>query len=42
MKLEEIATVLVVPLSTVKTRLHRGLKGLRQLLEKKSGIGTQL
>src|SRR5215471_2377974 len=42
MKLEEISTVLVVPLSTVKTRLHRGLKGLRQLLEKKSGIGMQL
>ena len=42
MKLEEIATVLGIPLSTVKTRLHRGLKGLRQLLEKKSGIGMQL
>lgn len=42
MKLEEIATVLAVPLSTVKTRLHRGLKGLRRLLEKKSEIGAQL
>jgi len=42
MKLEEIAAVLVVPLSTVKTRLHRGLKGLRQLLGEKFEIGTQL
>jgi len=42
MKLEEIATVLAVPLSTVKSRLHRGLKGLRRLLEKKSEIGAQL
>jgi RNA polymerase sigma-70 factor (ECF subfamily) len=42
MKLEEIATVLVVPLSTVKTRLHRGLKGLRQVLGKKLEIGTQI
>jgi len=42
MKLEEIAEVLVVPLSTVKTRVHRGLKGLRQLLAKKFQIGTQL
>src|SRR5215468_9883271 len=42
MKLEEIAAVLMVPLSTVKTRLHRGLKGLRQVLEKKLEMGTQL
>ena len=42
MKLEEIATVLVVPLSTVKTRLHRGLKSLRQLLGKNLGLGIQL
>lgn len=41
MKLEEIATVLAVPLSTVKTRLHRGLKGLRQLLGRKFEIGIQ-
>lgn len=40
MKLEEIAVVLAVPLGTVKTRLHRALKGLRRSLEAKSGIGT--
>ena len=40
MKLEEIAAVLVVPLSTVKTRLHRGLKGLRQLLGKRFEMGS--
>lgn len=33
MKLEEIAEVLDVPLSTVKTRLRRALVGLRGLLE---------
>ncbi len=33
MKLEEIAGVLELPLSTVKTRLRRGLEGLRQVLE---------
>jgi RNA polymerase sigma-70 factor (ECF subfamily) len=33
MKLEEIATVLDAPLSTVKTRLRRGLEGLRHKLE---------
>src|SRR5215471_15664028 len=42
MKLDEIAAVLMVPLSTVKTRLHRGLKGLRQVLGKKLKMGTQL
>ena len=33
MKLEEIAEVLDIPLSTVKTRLRRALEGLRGLLE---------
>ena len=33
MKLEEIAEVLAAPLSTVKTRLRRGLEGLRRNLE---------
>lgn len=33
MKLEEISKVLNQPLSTVKTRLRRGLDGLRQVLE---------
>jgi len=40
MTLEEIAEVLVMPLGTVKTRLHRALKGLRRSLEAKSGTGT--
>lgn len=35
MKLEEIAAVLALPLGTVKTRLHRALKHLRQTLEQK-------
>lgn len=33
MKLEEIADVLEMPLSTVKTRLRRGLEGFRQGLQ---------
>jgi len=33
MKLEEIATVLDAPLSTVKSRLHRSLDQLRSMLE---------
>jgi len=33
MKLEDIAVVLDAPLSTVKTRLRRGLESLRQNLE---------
>lgn len=33
MKLEEIAAVLDVPLSTAKTRLRRGLEQLRQVME---------
>jgi RNA polymerase sigma-70 factor (ECF subfamily) len=36
MRLEEIATVLALPLGTVKTRLHRALKHLRRTLETKS------
>jgi len=35
MKLEEIAQVLAVPLSTVKTRLRRALERMRQTLESK-------
>ncbi len=34
MKLEEMAEVLAVPLSTVKTRLRRGLEMMRQSLER--------
>ncbi|MGH9698945.1 MAG: RNA polymerase sigma factor [Candidatus Acidiferrales bacterium] len=33
MKLEEIATVLAAPLSTVKSRLRRGLEQMREILE---------
>jgi RNA polymerase sigma-70 factor, ECF subfamily len=36
MRLEEIAAVLALPLGTVKTRLHRALKHLRQTLLSKS------
>jgi len=39
MKLEEIAGALDIPLGTVKTRLHRALKALRQALESRPGIG---
>ena len=39
MKLEEIATVLAMPMGTVKTRLHRALKALRLILEKRLEIG---
>jgi RNA polymerase sigma-70 factor, ECF subfamily len=39
MKLEEIANVLSLPVGTVKTRLHRGLRALRQSLGNKLGIG---
>jgi DNA-directed RNA polymerase specialized sigma24 family protein len=37
MKLEEIADVLGVPLSTVKSRLRRSLVQLRGILESSSG-----
>ncbi len=40
MQLEEIAEALALPLGTVKTRLHRALKHLRQALEEKSGVGN--
>jgi RNA polymerase sigma-70 factor (ECF subfamily) len=35
MRLEEMSVVLAAPLGTVKTRLHRALKHLRQALERK-------
>jgi RNA polymerase sigma-70 factor (ECF subfamily) len=40
MKLEEIAEVLSLPLGTVKTRLHRALKGLQPLLQTRLGTGN--
>jgi RNA polymerase sigma-70 factor, ECF subfamily len=40
MKLEEIATVLGLPMGTVKTRLHRALKALRPILGQKLDIGN--
>lgn len=42
MKLEEIATALTLPMGTVKTRLHRALKALKQSLIKLPGIGEAL
>jgi RNA polymerase sigma-70 factor (ECF subfamily) len=39
MKLEEIATVLGLPMGTVKTRLHRAMKALRTILVKKLDNG---
>lgn len=41
MKLEEIATVLSLPMGTVKTRLHRALKSLRLILEQKLNFGNR-
>jgi RNA polymerase sigma-70 factor (ECF subfamily) len=37
MKLEQIAEVAAVPLSTVKSRLHRALEGLRDAVQRRSG-----
>jgi len=42
MQLEEIAATLALPLSTVKTRLHRALKHLRQHLESKWGTQNSI
>jgi RNA polymerase sigma-70 factor (ECF subfamily) len=42
MKIEEIAGVLLMPIGTVKTRLHRALKALRESLEKRFVIGVEL
>ena len=36
MKLEQIAEVCALPLSTVKSRLHRALEGLRSAVERRS------
>jgi RNA polymerase sigma-70 factor (ECF subfamily) len=38
MKLEEIATTLALPVGTVKTRLHRALKALRQSMQEQPKI----
>jgi RNA polymerase sigma-70 factor (ECF subfamily) len=38
MQLDEIAAVLALPLGTVKTRLHRALKHLRQAFQEKPGV----
>jgi RNA polymerase sigma-70 factor, ECF subfamily len=38
MRLEEIAAVLALPLGTVKTRLHRALRHLRQSLGEEFGV----
>ena len=35
MKLEQIAEVAAVPLSTVKSRLHRALESLREAVERR-------
>jgi RNA polymerase sigma-70 factor (ECF subfamily) len=35
MKLDEIAEIVGIPLSTVKSRLHRALEGLRAVLEER-------
>ena len=40
MQLDEIATVLSLPLGTVKTRLHRALKRLRESMTENLGVGN--
>jgi len=42
MKLEEISTILAIPMGTVKTRLHRALKALRLILGQKLDTGKML
>jgi RNA polymerase sigma-70 factor, ECF subfamily len=42
MKLEEISDTLSLPMGTVKTRLHRALKALKQSLKKSPEIGKAL
>jgi len=40
LKLEEIAVLLAIPLSTVKSRLRRGLEGMRKLLSSDLQVGS--
>lgn len=40
LKLEEIAVLLAIPLSTVKSRLRRGLEGMRKLLTPDLQVGS--
>jgi RNA polymerase sigma-70 factor (ECF subfamily) len=40
MKLEEIAAILQIPLSTVKSRLRRALEGMRNILGNRLEQGT--
>lgn len=42
MKLEEIAATLALPIGTVKTRLHRAMKALRQLFAESPKTGEEL
>ena len=40
MKLEEIAAILQIPLSTVKSRFRRALEGMRNILGNRLEQGT--